>query len=212
MTKAAAESGLAAFITLGKYVLTISAGLAVHALVVLPLLLLILGRINPRIHYRNMLDALIMAFSTASSGATLPVTLRCMAEKVKVSNRVSSFVIPMGATVNMDGTALFECVGVMFIAQVLGASLDIGQQLVIIVIAFAASVGAAAIPKAGLVMIFIVLEAVGLAGPEATLIVGTMLAIDRPLDMLRTATNVLSDSCGAAIIARSEGESEADAT
>ena len=210
MTRAAAQSGGAAFVALGKYVLTLSCGLTVHALVILPLLLLLLGRIDPRIHYRNMFDALVMAFSTASSGATLPVTLRCVGKKVGVSNRVSSFVIPMGATVNMDGTALFECVGVMFIAQVLGVPLGFGQQMTIVATAFAASIGAAAIPNAGLVMIFIVLEAVGLQGPEAMLIVGTMLAIDRPLDMMRTAINVLSDSCGAAIIARSEGETEVD--
>jgi Na+/H+-dicarboxylate symporter len=210
MTKAAVESGPSALVTLGKYVLTIACGLAVHALVILPLLLLFLGRINPRVHYRNMFDALVMAFSTASSGATLPVTLRCMEEKVGVSNRVASFVVPMGATINMDGTALFECVGVMFIGQALGVQLDFGQQMTIVITAFAASVGAAAIPKAGLVMIFIVLEAVGLQGPEAMLIVGAMLAIDRPLDMLRTSINVFSDSCGAAIVARSEGETTVD--
>jgi len=206
MTKAAAESGVAAFVPLGKYVLTLASGLLVHGLIILPLVLLVLGRIDPRVHYRNMADALVMAFSTASSGATLPVTLRCVQEKVGVSNRVASFVIPMGATVNMDGTALFECVAVIFIGQVLGVPLTAAQQAIIIATAFAASVGAAAIPNAGLVMIFIVLEAVGLQGPEAALIVGTMLAIDRPMDMLRTTVNVLSDSCGAAIIARSEGE------
>jgi proton glutamate symport protein len=210
MTKAAAQSGVAAFVPLAKYVLTLSSGLLVHGLIVLPLVLLVLGRIDPRIHYRNMLDALVMAFSTASSGATLPVTLRCVQEKVGVSNRIASFVIPMGATVNMDGTALFECVAVVFIAQVLGVPLHFAQQATIVVTAFAASVGAAAIPNAGLVMIFIVLESVGLQGPEAGLIVGTMLAIDRPLDMLRTSINVLSDSCGAAIIARSEGEAGVD--
>ena len=208
MTQAAAQSGVAAFVPLGKYVLTLGSGLLTHGLITLPLVLLILGRIDPRIHYRNMAAALGMAFSTASSGATLPLTMRCVQEKVGVSNRVASFVIPMGATVNMDGTALFECVAVIFIAQVLGVPLGAAQQATIVVTAFAASVGAAAIPNAGLVMIFIVLEAVGLQGPQAGLIVGTMLAIDRPLDMLRTTVNVLSDSCGAAIIARSEGETD----
>ena len=211
VTKAAGESGFGTLLAMGKYAGTIAAGLAVHTLVILPLLLLLLGRINPWIHYRNMLDALVTAFSTSSSGATLPITMRCVEERVGVSNRITSFVIPMGATVNMDGTALYECAGAIFIAQVLGVPLDFGQQLTIVVVAFVASVGAAAIPSAGLVMIFIVLEAIGLATPEATVIVGIMLAIDRPLDMLRTAVNVLSDSCGAAIVARSEGEAGVDA-
>jgi Na+/H+-dicarboxylate symporter len=210
VTTAAGESGLSTFVALGKYMLTIALGLLIHLFVVLPLLLMLLGRINPRTHFRNMIEPLITAFSTSSSGATLPVTLRTLENKVGVSNRVTSFVIPMGATVNMDGTALYECAGVIFIAQVLGAPLDLATQVTIVVTAFAASVGAAAIPSAGLVMIFIILEATGLASPEATIIVGTMLAIDRPLDMMRTAVNVFSDSCGAAIIARSEGETTVD--
>jgi Na+/H+-dicarboxylate symporter len=211
MTKAAGESGIGTFVTMGKYALTIALGLAAHTLVVLPLLLFLLGRINPLVHYRNMVDALITAFSTSSSGATLPITLRCVEERVGVSNRITSFIIPMGATVNMDGTALYECAGVIFIAQVLGFPLDLSQQATIVIMAFAASVGAAAIPSAGLVMILIVLQAIGLATPEAMVIVGIMLAIDRPLDMFRTMVNVLSDSCGAAIVARSEGEPHVDA-
>ena len=206
VTSAAGQSGVSTFVALGKYMLTIALGLAVHMFVVLPLLLMLLGRINPRVHFKNMVDPLLTAFSTSSSGATLPVTLRTLEQRVGVSNRVTSFVIPMGATVNMDGTALYECAGVIFIAQALGAQLDMATQITIVVTAFAASVGAAAIPSAGLVMIFIVLEATGLASPEATIIVGTMLAIDRPLDMMRTVVNVWSDSCGAAVIARTEGE------
>ena len=127
-----------------------------------------------------------------------------------MSNRVGSFVLPMGATVNMDGTALFECVGGLFIAQILGFDLSLLQQAVVVLTAILASIGAAAVPSAGLVVIFIVLEAINLTGPEVNLIVGSMLAIDRPLDMYRTAINVFSDSCGAAIIARSEGETEVD--
>lgn len=211
VTTAAGESGLSTFVAVGKYMLTIAIGLAIHMFVVLPALLIFLGRISPRVHFRNMIDPLVTAFSTSSSGATLPVTLRTLENRVGVSNRVTSFVIPMGATVNMDGTALYECAGVIFIAQVLGVPLDFGTQVAIIVTAFAASVGAAAIPSAGLVMIFIILDATGLASPEATIIVGTMLAVDRPLDMMRTAVNVFSDSCGAAIIAKSEGETEVDA-
>ena len=116
----------------------------------------------------------------------------------------------MGATVNMDGTALYECAGVMFIAQVLGAQLGLEQQLLVVFTALLASIGAAAVPSAGLVVIFIVLEAVNLTGPQVELIVGAMLAVDRPLDMYRTVINVFSDSCGAAIIAKSEGEQGID--
>lgn len=210
MTAAVAEFGLDAFGPLAKYCLTIAAGLTVHLLVTLPLLLLLLGRIRPGIHFRNMIDPLVVAFSTSSSGATLPVTMRTVQRKVGVSNRTASFVLPMGATVNMDGTALFECVGVLFIAQALGADLAFGQQAIVVLTALLASIGAAAVPSAGLVIIFIVLESVGLRGPHVDLIVGFMLAIDRPLDMFRTTVNVFSDSCGAAIIARSEGETGVD--
>ena len=110
----------------------------------------------------------------------------------------------------MDGTALYECAGVLFIGQELGADLGLTQQLIVVITALLASIGTAAVPSAGLVMIFIILEAVNLRGPEVDLIVSAMLAIDRPLDMARTAVNVFSDSCGAAIIARSEGETEVD--
>ena len=157
-----------------------------------------------------MREPLLIAFSTSSSGATLPVTMSVVEERVGVSNRVGSFVLPMGATINMDGTALFECVGALFIAQVLGFDLSLVQRAIVVLTAILASIGAAAVPSAGLVVIFIVLEAINLRGPEVNLIVGSMLAIDWPLDMYGTAVNVFSDSCGAAIIARSEGETEVD--
>jgi Na+/H+-dicarboxylate symporter len=211
IARVAGESGLEAFRALALYMLSILLGLAIHVGVSLPLLLKLLGGISPRVHFRNMVNPLTMAFSTASSAATLPVTLRAVEERVGVSNRVSSFVLPMGATVNMDGTALYECAGVLFIAQVLGVDLSASQQLVVVVTALLASIGAAAVPSAGLVVIFLVLESVNLRGPEVDVIVGAMLAVDRPLDMCRTATNVFSDSCGAAIIARSEGETGVDA-
>ncbi|NNE44175.1 MAG: dicarboxylate/amino acid:cation symporter [Gemmatimonadetes bacterium] len=210
IAKVVGTTGFDAFQALGMYMVTIASGLLIHLFITLPLLLLVLGRINPRIHFRNMLEPLTMAFSTSSSGATLPVTLKTVENKVGVSNRVSSFVLPMGATVNMDGTALYECAGVLFIAQALGVEMGIGQQMVVVFTALLASIGAAAVPSAGLVIIFLVLEAVNLRGPEVDLIVGMMLAIDRPLDMLRTSVNVFSDSCGAAIIARSEGEDGVD--
>ena len=203
-------TGLGAFKTLGLYALTLACGLTIHLFVSLPLFLRFLGGINPIIHFRNMIEPIVMAFSTSSSGATLPVTINAVENKVGVSNRVSSFVLPMGATVNMDGTALYECAGVLFIAQAMGVSLGLEQQLLVVMTALLASIGAAAVPSAGLVVIFIVLEAVNLTGPQVELLVGAMLAVDRPLDMFRTVVNVFSDSCGAAIIARSEGESGVD--
>ena len=116
----------------------------------------------------------------------------------------------MGATVNMDGSALFECAGILFIAQTMGVSMGFDQQVLIVMTSLLASIAAAGVPSAGLIVTFIVLEAVNLTGPQVELIVGTMLAIDRPLDMCRTVVNVFSDSCGAAIIARSEGEKDVD--
>lgn len=205
------STGFEGFKPLALYAVTLASGLSIHLFITLPLLLYLLARISPRIHFGNMRSALLVAFSTSSSSATLPVTMTAVEKRVGVSNRVTSFVLPLGATINMDGTAVFECVGALFIAQVLGVDLTLMQQLLVVLTALLASIGAAAIPSAGLVVIFIVLEAVGLTGPTVNLIVGSMLAIDRPLDMFRTAVNVFSDSCGAAIIARSEGEAEVDA-
>ena len=210
IAKLMGTTGLGAFKALGLYALMLVAGLTIHLLVTLPLILRFLGRINPITHFRNMVEPIVMAFSTSSSGATLPVTINAVEKKVGASNRVTSFVLPMGATVNMDGTALYECAGVMFIAQVLGVQLGIEQQILVVFTALLASIGAAAVPSAGLVVIFIVLEAVNLTGPQVELIVGAMLAVDRPLDMYRTVINIFSDSCGAAIIAKSEGEEGID--
>ena len=203
-------TGLGAFKALGLYALMLVCGLTVHLLITMPLVLRLLGGINPINHFRNMIEPIVMAFSTSSSGATLPVTIDAVENKVGASNRVTSFVLPMGATINMDGTALYECAGVLFIAQVMGVSLGIEQQILVVFTALLASIGAAAVPSAGLVVIFIVLEAVNLTGPQVELIVGAMLAVDRPLDMYRTVINVFSDSCGAAIIAKSEGETGID--
>jgi proton glutamate symport protein len=207
ITTAVASSGFELFQAVGLYMVTIASGLFIHFLITLPFLLWLYTRISMPKHLRAMAPALGMAFSSSSSAATLPLTIDSLENNSGVSNKVSSFVAPLGATINMDGTALYECAGVLFIAQVLGFELGLAKQLIVVIAAFLASVGAAAIPSAGLVMIFIVLEAVGLGGhPTAGLIVGTMLAVDRPLDMFRTMTNVWSDSIGSVIIARSEGE------
>jgi Na+/H+-dicarboxylate symporter len=146
--------------------------------------------------------ALLTAFSTASSSATLPITMECVEKNAGVSNRTSSFVLPLGATVNMDGTALYECVAVMFIAQAYGIELGFATQMLIVMLALLTSIGVAGIPAASLVAIAIILTAVGLPLEG----IGLILAVDRLLDMMRTSVNVFSDSCGAVIIAKSEGE------
>lgn len=206
MTKAVSNSGLSIFKELGLYALTIASGLSIHLFIVLPLILLFVVRVNPISHFRAMASAMVTAFSTSSSSATLPVTMGCVKDNVKASNEVTSFVLPMGATINMDGTALYECAGVLFIAQALGIDLNASQQFIVVITALLASIGAAGIPSAGLVMLFIVTNAVGLNSDSVALWVGSMLAIDRPLDMFRTMVNITSDSVGVAVIAKSEGE------
>ena len=194
------------FQAVGWYMVTIALGLTFHFLVTQPLLYYALTRRNPLELYRAMAPALLTVFATSSSMATLPVTMECVEERLGVAPRIAGFVLPVGATVNMDGTALFECVGVLFIAQVLGVSLGWDQQLLVMVTALLASIGAAAVPSSGLVMIFIVLDAVGLDHELIPMIVGTMLAVDRPLDMMRGLVNIMGDAVGAAFVALSEGE------
>ena len=206
MVKAISLTGLTIFKELGLYALTIILGLSIHLFFIIPIILILFARVNPIKHFKSIAPAMITAFSTSSSNATLPVTIKCVRENIKVSNETSSFVLPMGSTINMDGTALYECAGVLFIAQALGIPLDAGQQFIVVITALLASIGAAGIPSAGLVMLFIVTDAVGLNSDAVALWVGSMLAIDRPLDMLRTMVNVSSDSVGAAVIAHSEGE------
>lgn len=206
MSRAVSSMGGSLFAAVGLYMLTIATGLLIHFLIVLPILFYLTTRRNPLDHYRAMLSVMAMAFSTSSSSATLPVNLDAVEKNAGVSNKVTSFVLPMGATINMDGTALYECAGVLFIAQALGIPLDFGQQLIVVITALLASIGAAGVPSAGLVMIFIVLEAVNITTPAAYTLVGVMLAVDRPLDMFRTVVNTTSDSIGAVVIAHSEGE------
>ncbi len=197
-----ATSGFAAFGPLARYGLTVLLALAIHAALTLPLLIASLTRLPPHRHVRAMAPALLTAFSTRSSSATLPLTIQRVETGAGVSNRVSSFMLPLGATINMDGTALYECVAVLFIAQAYGVSLSVVAQGIVVVTALLASIGAAGIPAAGLVMMSIILEAVGLPLEGVALI----LAIDPVLDMCRTTVNVWSDACGALVVASSEGE------
>ncbi|MHC4371212.1 MAG: dicarboxylate/amino acid:cation symporter [Planctomycetota bacterium] len=194
--------GLSVMKPLGFHMITVILGLAIHAFVVLPLLLRFFAKYSPMRFARNMFSAVLTAFSTASSSATLPITMECVEKNAGVSNRVASFVLPLGATINMDGTALYEAVAAMFIAQAYGFDLGMGQQLVIVLTATLASIGAAAIPSAGLVTMVIVLRSVNLPMEG----IGMIWAVDRILDMFRTAVNVWGDSCGTAVVARLEGE------
>jgi len=200
MLYASAGKGLEVFRALGWYALTVAVGLSIHAFVTLPLLLMLLARRSPWEYFQSMSPALLTAFSTASSNGTLPLTLTCVEERAGISNRISSFVLPLGATINMDGTALYEAVAVLFIAQVSGNELALSQQVVVAITALMVSVGAAGIPHAGTVMMVVVLSAVGLPIEY----VGLILAVDRILDMYRTSINVWSDSTACAVVARFE--------
>lgn len=204
IAKVVASTGFAAFVPLLSFFLTVLAALAIHFFLVLPALLFFLGRVNPVRHYHAMAPALLTAFSTASSSATLPVTMECVEKRAGVSNQTTSFVLPLGATINMDGTALYECVAAMFIAQAYGLELTFAVQFTVVFIALLTSIGVAGIPAASLVAITIILAAIGLP-IEA---VGLILAVDRILDMCRTGVNIFSDSCGAVVIGRFEGEKD----
>lgn len=195
-------SGIEAFTPLASFFATVLLALAAHLLIFLPVVLRYLARVSPVRHFTAMLPALLTAFSTSSSSATLPITMDCVENRAGVSNQVSGFTLPLGATINMDGTALYECVAAMFIAQAYGITLDITTQFTIVLIALLTSIGVAGIPSASLVAITIILSAIGLP-LEA---IGLILVVDRVLDMCRTAVNVFSDSCAAVTIARLEGE------
>jgi len=202
VAKVVATSGLDAFRPLAGFFFTVLAALAIHMFVVLPLLLKLVGRVSPLRHFQAMSPALLTAFSTASSSATLPLTMECVEKRAGVSERTSSFVLPLGATVNMDGTALYECAAVLFIAQAYGVDLSFVQQVTVVILALLTSIGVAGIPAASLVAITLILGSLGLPA-EA---IGLILATDRVLDMCRTSVNIFSDSCGAVVIAKSEGE------
>jgi Na+/H+-dicarboxylate symporter len=188
--------------SLGKYFGTVLLGLIFHAVLTLPLIIRSIAKIDPWKHFQALTTPLLTAFSTRSSSATLPLTIDAIENNSGVSNKISSFVLPLGATINMDGTALYECVAAMFIAQAYGINLSFIQQAIIVFTALLASIGAAGIPMAGLVMISVILTSVGLPLEG----VGLILAVDPFLDMCRTTVNVWSDTCGTVIIAKSEGE------
>jgi Na+/H+-dicarboxylate symporter len=202
VAKVVMGTGLGAFKPLAVFFLTVLLALLAHFLITLPLLLKLITRLSPVRQFRAMAPALLTAFSTSSSSATLPLTLECVEKNAGVSNRTSSFVLPLGATVNMDGTALYECVAALFIAQAYGLELSLATQFTVVLVALLTSIGVAGIPAASLVAISIILGTIGLPAEG----IGLILAVDRVLDMCRTAVNIFSDACGAVIIAHTEGE------
>ncbi|CAK7318571.1 Excitatory amino acid transporter 5 [Vulpes lagopus] len=182
---------------LGFYAVTVVCGLVVHGLFILPLLYFFITKKNPIVFIRGVLQALLIALATSSSSATLPITFKCLLENNHIDRRIARFVLPVGATINMDGTALYEAVAAIFIAQVNNYELDFGQIITISITATAASIGAAGIPQAGLVTMVIVLTSVGLPTDDITLII----AVDWALDRFRTMINVLGDALAAGIMA-----------
>jgi len=199
----AGDQRIVAFIgAIASFAGTVLLGLSLHALVVLPLVLIFIARVDPRKHFRVLFPALLTAFSSASSAATLPLTLDRLQTGAGVSNRVSSFVLPIGATVNTDGTALYECAAVLFVAQCYGIDLGFAQQFTVLLMALLTSIGVAGIPAASLVAIVIILENAGVPVEGLALV----LITDRMLDMCRTSVNVLGDSVGCVVVATGEGE------
>lgn len=189
-------------VRLGWYVVIVIGGILFHGLITMSAVLYYIGKVNPFKHLRNMATPLITAFSTSSTNATLPITMKAVEENDGVSKKIVGFTIPLGATINMNGTALYECVAVLFIAQVYGIELEMWQQVLVIFTSLLAAVGAAGIPMAGIVMMVIILKSVGLPLEG----IGLILPVDRLLDMFRTALNTYGDTCAAVVIARTEGE------
>jgi len=197
-----AKAGFRAVEPLAVFAVTVIIALAIHVTIILPLFLRFVGKVNAYKMFPAMAPAMLTAFSTSSSSATLPITIECVEENAGVSNKISSFVLPLGATVNMNGTALYECAAAMFLAQAYGLELTFGVQFSIVFIALMTSIGVAGVPSASLVAIAIILGAVGLP-VEA---IGVLLVFDRILDMLRTSVNIFGDACCAVIVARLDGE------
>ena len=187
---------------LGYYMLAVTLGLLAHVLVVYTGLLKLVTKMPLKTFYKGIAPAQLLAFSTSSSGATLPVTMERCEEELGVSEEVSSFVLPLGATINMDGTALYQAVAAVFIAQTLNMSLDLSAQLTIVLTTVLASIGTAAVPGAGIVMLIIILESVGVPSEGIAIILG----VDRILDMIRTTVNVTGDATVSVIIAQSENQ------
>ena len=196
------SSGIRSLGPVAWFALSVLLGLATFIFIGLPLLLKFVARVSPIRHFKAMAPALVTAFSTSSSSATLPITIDCVEKRAGVSNRICSLVVPLGTSINMSGSALYECVAAMFIAQAYGIDLAFSTQFLIVLMALITSIGVAGIPSASLVAILVILKVIGLP-PEG---IGLFIAVDRVLDMCRTTVNVFSDSCCAILVAKSEGE------
>jgi len=197
-----ASTGFSAFRPLLLFFITVMLALGAHIFIALPLVLKYVAKVRPTRHFRAIAPAMLTAFSSASSSGTLPLTMECVEKNAGVSERTTSFVLPLGATINMDGTALYECVAAIFLAQAYGLEMTFATQFTVVLIALLTSIGVAGIPAASLVAITVILTAIGLP-VEA---IGLLLVTDRVLDMCRTSVNIFSDSCGAVIIGKSEKE------
>lgn len=198
------STGISSLQALALFFVTVMLGLITFMFGALPLLLKVVARVNPIRHFKAMTPALVTAFSTSSSSATLPITIDCVEKRAGVSNKICSLVIPLGTSINMSGSALYECVAAMFVAQAYGIDISFGTQFLVVFLALITSIGVAGIPSASLVAIIVILRVIGLP-PEG---IGLFIAVDRLLDMCRTTVNVFSDSCCAILVARSEGENQ----
>lgn len=204
VAKVVATTGLAAFASVAWFTFTVVISLLVFALIVLPLILLFVGRVNPIMHFRAMAPALFTAFSTSSSAASLPITIECLEQRAGVSNRICSFTVPLGSSLSMSGSALYQCVAVLFIAQVYVIDLTPITLFLVVLMSLLTSMGLAGIPSASLVSIVIILHSIGVPADG----IGLVMAVERILDMCRTTVNVLGNTCCAVLVARSEGETE----
>lgn len=202
VAKVAATTGYDSLSSLAIFFITVITALLIFSVVVLPLFLKWIGKVSPVKLFRAVSPALITGFSTSSSSATLPITIDCIEKRAGVSNRISSLVIPLGTSLNMSGSALYECVAAIFVAQVYGIEITLASQVIFVALALLTSMGVAGIPAASLVAVVVILKAFGLPVEG----IGLFLAVDRILDMCRTTVNILSDCCCAVLVAKSEGE------
>ncbi len=204
VSKVFMTTGIHSLGSVALFFATVLIGLIVFMFIGLPLLLKLIARVSPKRHFKAMYPALMTAFSTSSSSATLPITIDCVEKRAMVSNRVCSLVVPLGTSINMSGSALYECVAAMFVAQAYGIEISLTTQFVVVIMSLITSMGVAGIPSASLVAVLVILNVIGLPAEG----IGLFIAVDRILDMCRTTVNVFSDSCCAVLVAKSEGEKE----
>ena len=202
VAKAMATTGLETIGTVVYFFATVLTALAIYAFIILPLLLKFAAKINPMAHFKAMMPALVTAFSTSSSAATLPVTLDCMEKRAGVSNRIASFMLPLGASVNLSGSSLYVCVSILFIAQSYGVDLPFPSLILIAIMTLLTSLGTAGIPSASMISVVVILHTLGLPADG----IGLIMSVERILDMFRTPVNVFGTSCCAVLVASSEGE------